>query len=380
MPWMRVAIGAGGSALLTGAAGMVAWINNGSHYFERAVALASAGFLTLVACVLTRVFGSSHGSQDDAFRRGRSMGYDAGYVEDHRTARPVVIPLRLLDSDGDPDLVVPFSDIDQVENDHEDELRAPSTALPLWRRERMPLRRRGIKDRMVGWVMASRTASVAGVLCLAVVGVLVADALVPTPLSAAALRLPPGARIDQAVQPSGASPAMVSKPERPAWSVAVKGSLTLVVPGVAGVAPVVPGVAGGSPAVPDATGASPAVPAGAPAVQPVLATSSVPGAGVVGPATVSTVYLPEAPSSVTTRSVAPAVAAPAIPLTAAQQTAATALAASNLTAANALAAANLTAANAAAAAAETARVAAAAAEATRLQALADAYAVAHPGA
>jgi len=74
MPWMRVAIGVGASGLMAGVVGMVAWIDNGSHYFELAGSLASAGFLTLVACVLTSVFGASHGSQDDAFRRGRSMG------------------------------------------------------------------------------------------------------------------------------------------------------------------------------------------------------------------------------------------------------------------------------------------------------------------
>jgi len=66
-------------------------------------------------------------------------------------------------------------------------------------------------------------------------------------------------------------------------------------------------------------------------------------------------------------------------MTAAQQTAGTASQVAAATAAAAARAAATTAATAASAAAEVARVAAAAAEATRLLALADAYAVAHPG-
>jgi hypothetical protein len=348
MAWMRVAIGVGIGALVAGVAGMVAWIDDGSHYFELAVALASAGFLTLVACVLTRVFGSSHGSQDDAFTRGRSMGYDAGFLEGHRTARPVVVPLRGVDRAVDHDLEVPFSDIDHV-----DELNPPPATTPLWRRDTMPLSRRGAKDRVVPWVRAMRIPLLAGALCLALVGVLVANAMVPTPVSAEALRQPSGALFHRAVPPSGATPALVSKSEHSAWSVSVG----------AGVAQVAPAVGGA-------------------AIQPVAALSGLPGVAVLAPANV---YLPPTAGSVTalaapvTPAVVTAVAAPVVPLTAAQQTAADALAAANLTQANALSAANLTAANAAASAAETARVAAAAAEKTRLQALADAYTVAHPG-
>jgi hypothetical protein len=350
MPWMRAAIGVGCGGLVAGVAGMVAWIDDGSHYFELAVALASAGFLTLVACALTRVFASSHGSQDDAFRRGREIGYDAGFLDGHRTARPVVVPLRSLGRDVDHDLAVPFGDIDDV-----DELDTPPPARPSWRRDTRPLSRRSGRDRMVGWVVASRMVLVASALSLAVLGVLVANASVPTPVSAESMLLPPGTHIDQVVQTSGATPALVAKPEQPAWSVAVGGRLTLVVPGVTGVPPVVPDVAGVSPA-------APAV--GAAGVQPVAALSSPHGAAVVAPAIV---YLPAVLRSGTAPAVVPVVAAPAVPLTAAQQTAA-----------DALAAAAETARVAAAAAAQTAATAAAAAEATRLQAAADAYAVAHP--
>ena len=368
MAWMRVAIGVGIGALVAGVAGMVAWIDDGSHYFELAVALASAGFLTLVACVLTRVFGSSHGSQDDAFTRGRSMGYDAGFLEGHRRARPVVVPLRGVARDVDHDLEVPFSDIDHV-----DELNSPPATTPLWRRDTMPLSRRGAKDRVVPWVRAMRIPLLAGALCLALVGVLVANAMVPTPVSAEALRQPSGALFHRAVPPSCATPALVSKSEHSAWSVSVGAGGTLVVPGVAGVSPLRQGGAG-------VAQVAPAV--GTAAIQPVAALSGLPGVAVLAPANV---YLPPTAGSVTalaapvTPAVVTAVAAPVVPLTAAQQTAADALAAANLTQANALSAANLTAANAAASAAETARVAAAAAEKTRLQALADAYTVAHPG-
>lgn len=352
MPWMRVAIGVGGGGLVAGVAGMVVWIDGGSHYFDLAVALAMAGFGTLVACVLTRVFGSSRGSQDDAFRRGRSMGYDAGFLEGHQTARPAVIPLRGVDRDVDHDLAVPFSDID-----HDDELKPPPTTMPLWRRDRMPLSRRGAKDRVVGWVMASRTPLLAGALCLAVVGVLVANALVPTPVSAEALQLPPGAPFNGVVPPSSATPAPVSEPAHSVAPVAV--------------------VAGGPPIVPSGAGVSRVMPAvGAASVRPVAALSSSPGVGVVAPATA---HVRAANSPVTAPAAAPVVAAPVVDSrTAAQITADNAAAAAAETARVAAAAAAETARVAAAAAAQTAATAASAAEATRLKALADAYAVAHP--
>jgi len=372
MPWMRIAVGVGGSGLVAGLAGMVAWIDDGSHYFELAVALASAGFLTLVGCVLTQVFGSSHGSQDDAFRRGQSMGYDSGFLEGRRTARPVVVPLRpvavplrSVDRDVEPDLAVPVSDI-------EDE----DAARPSWGREAMPAPRSRTKDRVLGWVVARRMVLVAGVLSLAVVGVLVANASVPTPVSAEALLLLPSTPGSAALPPSGSIPGLVSTPGPSGWSVAVGAGGTLGGPGKAGVPAAVPG------AVPAGAGAAQGVEAvGGTAVRPGAGLSSLPNLGAVAHAAF---YSPAVASPAN----AP-VAAPVVPLTAAQKTAADALAAADitaanaaasasLTAANALSASNLTAANAASAAAETARVAAAAAEATRLQALADAYAVAHP--
>lgn len=368
MPWMRVAIGVGASGLMAGVVGMVAWIDNGSHLFELAVAVSSAGFLTLVACVLTGVFGASHGSQDDAFRRGRSMGYDAGFLEGHRTARPVVVPLHSVDRDMDPGQALSMNDLDQV-----DEMDIPPTALPLWRRDSMPSSRASAKDRIVRWVVASRIPLVVGALCLAVAGVLVANALASTPPPGVAVALPPAKGIAKAAQTPGGTPPLMTKSGHSAWSVAAGGRMTLAVPGAGGLAPVVPGVAGVSAALPAS---------GAAVGQPVVAMSSLPGLAGVAP---STVYSPPAtapvtaPSAPTTIPVVPVVAAPVVPLTAAQQTAADALAAANLTAANALSAANLTAANAASAAAETARVAAAAAAATKLQASEAAYAVAHPG-
>ena len=90
------------------------------------------GFLTLVACVLTQVFGSSHGSQDDAFRRGKSMGYDQGYLEGRRAARPVVVPMPLasrdtetLTSDVDPDTEVPDGDVETMDGETLDQEKPP---------------------------------------------------------------------------------------------------------------------------------------------------------------------------------------------------------------------------------------------------------------
>jgi hypothetical protein len=361
---MRVAIGMGGGGLVAGLVGMSVWINDGLHYFELAVALASAGFLTLVACELAKVFGSSHGSQDDAFRRGQSMGYDTGFLEGHRSARPVVVPLRGVDRVVDQDMEASAGDMDHV-----DDVSPPPTALPLWSRETRPLSRAGAQGRVVPWVRAKRVPLLAGAFCVGLAGVLVANAMVPTPVSADASVQPSGVVFRPVVPPSGATPALVNRPDHPAWSVSVGAGGSLVGPGVAGVSPLGQGGAGVA-QVAQAVGAA--------ALQPVAATSSLPGVAVAGPLTASTVSFPAAPSPVTAPAVAPSAAAPVVALTAAQQTAADALAAANLTAANALAGSNLTAANAASAAAETARAAAAAAETTRLQALADAYAVAHP--
>jgi len=403
MPWMRVAIGVGAAALVAGVTGMVLWIDGSSHYFGVAAVLASAGFLTLVACFLTSVFGSSHGSQDDAFRLGKSVGYDEGFLEGHRTARPVVVPLLGAGPDVDHELEVASSEDMGREDECDDARESPLAALPMWHRETMPLSRWGARDRMFHWVVARRVVLVAGAMCLALIGVLVANALVPPARSAVALT--PGTQSLSPDPPSGSTPALVSKTGRSGLSVSVGTGGTLLVPGVAGAPPVVPGLPGGSPVVPGLAGASRAAQAVAGSVS---VASGLPGVAVVGSSPVdspsSPVYSPPAVSPVTVPTVVPVVAppvvaSPVVRLTTAQQTAADAAAAAaltaanaksaaaltaanarsaaDLTAANALASAKLTAANAAAAAAETARVAAAAAEATKLKAAADAYAVAH---
>lgn len=333
MPWMRVAIGVGVAGLVAGVAGMSFWIDDGSHYFEVAAALASAGLLTLVSCVLTRVFGSSHGSQDDAFNRGRSMGYDAGFLEGHRTARPVVVPLRAVDRAVDDEQ-------DPLEVDHADE----SKTTPSWGRDSGD----GAKVRVVAWMRGSRTPLLAGALCLVLVGAVFAGALVRKPAQAVALEPPVGALIYRPVSPSGTTPAVVARPAHSPARAAV----------VAGAAPGAPAVAGGSPVAGRSSVAAPpvaasvAAPTGVAAVAPAVVYQAPVARPAVAPAVV---YQP------------PVAAAPAVPLTAAQQTAADASAAAALTAANAKAAADLTAANAAAAAAATAKAAAAAA-----------WAVAHP--
>lgn len=353
MPWMRVSIGVGAGAVVAGVAGMILWIHDGSHFFDLAVAVAMAGFLTLISCVLARVFGSSHGTQDDAFRRGRSMGYDAGFLEGHRTARPVVVPLHLVGRDPELPAFDYDSDSDS-DSDHADEQDTPMAAAPMWRRDA----RAGVDwsdrwDRGNVWVRGRRTPLLVGALALGAIGVLTASML-PTSASTVTSRPLPGTLFNLDAPRSPATPATVSKLRTRAAVSAITGLSPLAPPTAAGVAVV-------------RTAASPAGTAASPAVAAAGAPSSpngTPGAGVADPVTV---YLPAVESPVTAPVVVPVVAAPVVPLTAAEQTAA-----------DAKAAADLTAANAAAAATETARVAAAAAEATRLQALADAYAVAHP--
>ncbi len=358
MPWMRISIGVGLGAVVAGVAGMMLWIHDGSHFFDLAVAVAMAGFLTLTSCMLTRVFGSSHGSQDDAFRRGRSMGYDAGFLEGHRTARPVVVPLRLVGREAelrsDAELSVHDDDDD---SDSAQEQDIPMPAAPIWPRNA----RWGVNwwdrwDRGSVWARERRTPLLGGTLALGVIGVLTASMLTPTSASTVTSEPLPGTLFNRDLPSSPATPALVSKPR-------ARSAVANITAGAPGAPPVTANVAA-VPAAPASAGASVA------ATGTRFSPNSTAGAGAADPVTI---YLPAVVSPVTVPAAAPAAAAPVavapvVPLTAAEQTAA-----------NAKAAADLTAANAAAAAAETARVAAAAAEATRLQALADAYAVAHPG-
>jgi hypothetical protein len=348
MPWMRAAIGMGVAGLVAGVAGMSLWIDDGSHYFELAAALASAGLLTLVSCVLTRVFGSSHGSQDDAFSRGRSMGYDAGFLEGHRTARPVVVPLRAVDRDVD-DEQVPF----EAAN-HPDQ----SNTTPLSGRDS----KESAGVRVLAWGRASRTPLLAGALCLALVGAVFAGALLRKPEQASALKLPLGDLIYRAVSPSGATPALVTgvTPSRAPGPGSV----------VAGAAPAAPAVAAGSP-VAGGSGVA-AAPAAGSVGAPSGVAAMVPAAFANQPAVAGPVSAPAIVYQ------APVAAAPVVPLTPAQQTAADAAAAAALTAANAKAAADRTARDAAAAAALTKANADAAAAATAKAAADAAWAVAHP--
>jgi len=375
-----MAIGVGGSATVAGVAGMSVWIHDGSHYFDLAVAVAMAGFLTLVACVLTMVFGSSHGSQDDAFRRGRSMGYDAGYLDGHRTARPVVVPLhpgvallRAVDSDQE----IPVSDLP-----HPDDSRTAPGTMPVWRGDAWDqvawdrvVAWDGVaaRGRVAAWMRANTIPLLAGALSLTLVGVLAASGLTRPPLAADALQQSPG---------TPSSPGAPSSPGLPSYR-AEPPTRGTPAPGPAHAEAPVPAAAGESLVVAPVAPGDGAVPIGVPPRSPGQVV--LPAVAVVAPATapgpavpLPTVPLPAVVLPVDPPAVVPVVPVPVVPLTAAQQTAADAKAAADLTAANAAAAANLTAANAAAAAAETARVAAAAAEATRLRAAADAYAVAHP--
>jgi hypothetical protein len=370
--WMRVAVGAGGAALLAGVAGMFVWIDDGSHFFEVAVAVAGAGFLTLVASVLTRVFTSSHGSQDDAFRRGRSMGYDAGFLEGHRTARPVVVPLRGVDRDLDHDIAGPFSDVDEDE-----QVKASTTTESAWGREAMPLSGAGARQKMVAWVGAKRIPLLAGALCLALVGVLVANArAVPASVTTQASGLGSGTLFNRTVPSSPSNPSPAGKPVRSAWSVAVGAGVTLGTAGPGSASPVHSIGAGASAVKTGATAGSRRGTATADAAgQPVAAASGLSGNAVSDPAII---YLPASSSPASTPAVVPVVAVPAVPLTAAQQTAVNAANAAAQTKQAASAAAAQVAATAASAAVATAKSAAAAAAATRATAAAAAYAVAHP--
>ncbi len=385
MSWMRASIGVGGVGLLAGVVGMLLWINDGSNYFGVAVALASAGFLTLVACVLARVFGSSHGSQDDAFKRGREMGYDSGYLEGRRTAKPVVIPmLRVVGGDKDAlvvppdqqlrgvardremraaarDQEIPVSDLGVSDLEHVDGVRFTPPLLPVWRRE-APEHVVGW-DRVVAWMRPRRIPLLAGVMSLALLGVFLIGTAMARPSAPVEAQHPspgPGSLFDRAVPSHGTTPALVPAPADPLALVAGASPLSTTTGDMSPVAPMPHA---------DAVLASVSTSLAGLASAP----SNLAGVAVVAPAIDS---LP----AVTPRSAAPLVAAPVVPLTAAEQTAADALAAANLTKANAAAAADLTAATAKAAADRTAATAAAAAELTAANAAAAAAATAQAAA
>jgi SWI/SNF-related matrix-associated actin-dependent regulator 1 of chromatin subfamily A len=235
-------------------------------------------------------------------------------------------------------------------------------------------------DRVVSWMGARRIPLLAGGLSLALVGVfLVGTAVARTSAPAEALQRSPGSLFHQTVPSQGATPALVRRSAEPRSSVTV--------------------LAGASPLAPAKVGQSlegPMVAAKGVAAESVSTPNSLPGVAVVAPAIADPAVvapaiadLPAVVPPVTTPPDEPVAAAPVVPLTAAEQTAADALAAANLTKANAKAAADLTAANAAAAADLTAANAAADADltaanaataaATTAQAAADAaWAVANP--
>ena len=384
MPWMRVTIGVGGVAVVTGIAGMAVLIDDGANYFGAAGALASAGFLTLVACWLTKVFGSSHTSQDEAFKRGRSIGYDAGFLEGRRTARPVVVPIRSIALVPAPES--PVSDLEEA-----DEVAPPQVARAPWGREQMSLMQWGgdpeptrvpVRNRLVAWVGDKRTPILAGVLSVALIAVVVATALANVPGPAAqALQQSPGTPFSKIAPPSDDVPALVNRPATSPAAVGATGQVSPLAPAGAGVSPALPagatgatGAAGAGAVVAGAAGGA-VVPAGS----AVGLASPVSSSGVAS-AIPAIVYLPSTPvvSPAPVPAPAPVVVAAVVPLTAAQQTAADAAAAAALTKANAAEAARVTAANAAEAARVTAANAKAAADATAAKAAADAWAVAHP--
>lgn len=201
----------------------------------------------------------------------------------------------------------------------------------------------GGKDRVVAWARAKWIPLLAGGLCLALVGVLVANArAVPASVTTQASGVPSATMFHGRAQPSPAHRSPTGKTVQPGWSAAVGTGVTLGVPSPAGAPPV--SATGVSPVEAAVVGGFPGAPAADATVgRSVAGATSFPAVALSTPATI---YLPAVSSPTTTPAVVPVVAAPVVPLTIAQQTAA----------------------NAAAAAAETARVASAA----------DAYAVAHP--
>ena len=327
MSWMRAATSLGGVGMVAGVAGMVVWIDDGSNDFG--VALASAGFLTWAACALTRVFGASHRSRHEAFRLGRSRGYDVSHRATANALKaPPTNPLAWC-----PDAEYPAAQYPVVE----------------W-------------DRVVAWMRPWRIPLLACALSLALVGLVVVSAMARPSVPAAALELPSASLLPPTVPSHDATPPLVRRPLGFGTTAAVVTWTSPLASAKGGISPVVP--------IGDAKGAALLGSTSLGLTGDSFGASGV--ADVVAPAIVAPA-IPDQPAvaqPVTAPRVVPLVASPVVPLTAAEQTAADALAAANLTAANAAAAADLTAANAAAAADLTAANAAAAADLTAANAAA----------
>ena len=92
MPYSRIALGAGVVAFAAGAT-TVAVTFSVERIPGIALVLMVIGTMVISGGMLTKIFRGVTRPADDAYELGYQIGYDKGFLEGHRAARPVVVPM-----------------------------------------------------------------------------------------------------------------------------------------------------------------------------------------------------------------------------------------------------------------------------------------------
>lgn len=92
--WIRGTCVAGG--LLVGSGATMSVLSYGHDIYLQMIGMTTllCGTVAIAAGRVIRIVSRHQRSADEAFELGQQMGYEKGYCEGRRTARPVVVPMR----------------------------------------------------------------------------------------------------------------------------------------------------------------------------------------------------------------------------------------------------------------------------------------------
>jgi len=93
MQYGHIALGSGVVALAAGATMLVVGFDGIEHLYEVGIVLILVGAMVISGGLMTKVFRGVTRPADDAYELGYQIGYDKGFLEGHRSARPVVVPM-----------------------------------------------------------------------------------------------------------------------------------------------------------------------------------------------------------------------------------------------------------------------------------------------
>lgn len=93
MQYGHIALGSGVVALAAGATMLVVGFDGIERVQGAGVVLTLIGTMVIGWGNLARVFRTVTRPADDAYELGYQIGYDKGFLEGHRSARPVVVPM-----------------------------------------------------------------------------------------------------------------------------------------------------------------------------------------------------------------------------------------------------------------------------------------------